>query len=145
MSWDTLDAIADSVNPILGLIALLWPWLRWRAAWRRAALSVATTLVSVGFAYVLSALDGRYGWWPSVGLDFSTHTAVALALVVSLCAIKPSIWFAWVGVLCAYVVLMLHQGYHSLTDIVTTAAVIAPPLCLLRWCLSRTRTPPPPG
>lgn len=137
MNWDTLDAIADSVNPILGIIALLWPWLRWRASWRRAALSVATTLVSVGLAYVVSALDGRYGWWPAVGLDFSTHTAVAVALVVSLCAIKPSIWFAWVGVLVAYVALMLYQEYHTLADIVTTAAVIAPPLCLFHYALKR--------
>ena len=137
MSWDTLDAIADSVNPILGIIALVWPWLHWRGSWRRAALSVATTLVSVGLAYVLATLDARYGWWPSVGLDFSTHTAVAIALVVSLCAIKPSIWFAWAAVLCGYVALMLYQGYHTAADILTTAAVIAPPLCLYHYSLKR--------
>lgn len=139
MSWDTLDAIADSVNPILGIIALVWPWLFWRRSWRRAALSVAATLLSVGFAYALAALDGRHGWWPSVGLDFSTHTAVAVALITSLCAIKPSIWFAWIAMLCGYVALMLYQGYHTLPDIITTAAVIAPPLCLYHWWLLRTK------
>ncbi|HEY0684559.1 MAG TPA: hypothetical protein VGD45_19640 [Steroidobacter sp.] len=141
MSWETLDAIADSVNPILGVIALVWPWIFWRSFWRRAALSVFTTLVSVAFVYVIAWLDARYGWWPSMGLDFSTHTAVAVTLVVSLCAIKPSIWFAWVGVLCAYVALMLYQGYHTAADIFTTAAVIAPPLCLDHWWLRRADRP----
>jgi hypothetical protein len=139
VSWETLDAIADSVNPVLGIVALVWPWLVWRDSWRRAALSVASTLLSVGFAYFVAALDARYGWWPSVEMDFSTHTAVAVALVVSLCAIRPSLWFAWVAVLCGYVVLMLHQDYHTLKEIVTTAAVIAPPLCLYHWWLLRAR------
>ena len=138
MSWEALDAIADSVNPILGVIALAWPWVLWRASYRRAASSVFATLVSVGFAYVVTWLDARYGWWPSIGLDFSTHTAVAVTLVVSLSAIKPSIWFAWVGVLCAYIALMLYQGYHTAADILTTAAVIAPPLALYRWRLLKT-------
>lgn len=139
MSWETLDAIADSVLPILGVIALIWPWLVWRHSWRRAALSVTATLVSVGFAYVVNSLDARYGWWPSVGMDFSGHTATAVALVASLCAIKPSIWLAWVTVLIAYAALMLYQRYHTLADIVTTAAVIAPPLALYHWWLLRAR------
>ena len=137
MNWETLDAIADTVNPTLGVIALLWPWFVWRTFWRRAVLSVFATLVSVGFAYVVASLDARYGWWHSMALDFSTHTAVAAALGVSLCATKPSIWFAWAGVLGAYIALMLYQGYHTAADILTTAAVIAPPLVLFRWWLWR--------
>ncbi len=31
VNWETLDAIADSVNPVLGIIALVWPWPRWRS------------------------------------------------------------------------------------------------------------------
>lgn len=133
MNWETLDAIADSVNPALGIIALVWPWLRWRGSWRPAVLNVVATLASVAFAYAMSALDARFGWWPSVGLDFSTHTAVAVALVVSLCAIRPAIWFVWVAVFCAYAALMLYQRYHTVGDILTTAAVIAPPLILYQW------------
>jgi hypothetical protein len=135
MNWQTLDAIADSVNPVLGIIALLWPWLRWRSSWRHAALSVMVTLLSVAFAYAMSALDGRFGWWPAVGLDFSTHTAIAIALVVSLGAIKPSTWLAWTAILFGYFVLMVYQRYHTWSDIVTTAVVIAPPLVLARWLL----------
>jgi hypothetical protein len=68
-----------------------------------------------------------------MGLDFSTHTAVAVALVVSLCAIKPSTWFGWVAVLFGYFALMLYQRYHTVADIVTTAAIITPPLIIFHW------------
>lgn len=135
MSWETLDAIADSVSPILGIIALLWPWLRWRGTWRHAALNVLITLLSLGVAFGMSALDGRFGWWPAAGLDFSTHTAISIALVVALCSIKPSTWMAWTAVLLGYFVLMVYQRYHTWTDIGTTAVVIAPPLILVRWLL----------
>jgi hypothetical protein len=135
MSWETLDAIADSVNPILGVIALIWPWLRWRGSWRHAALNVTVTLLSVGFGYAISALDGKFGWWPAAGLDFSTHTAISIALIVALCSIKPSTWMAWTAVLLGYFVLMVYQRYHTWADIITTAVVIAPPLILARWLL----------
>lgn len=138
MNWATRDAIADSVIPLLGIIALVWPWLRWRGAWRHSALNVVATLLSVAFAFAMSALDGKFGWWPAAGLDFSTHTAIAIALVVSLCAIKPSAWMAWTAILLAYFVLMVYQRYHTWADIFTTAVVIAPPLIAGRWWLSRS-------
>jgi len=133
LSYETLDAIADSVNPTLGVIALAWPWLRWREQWRIPAVNVIVTLLSVAIAYALSALDGATGWWPSWGLDFSTHTAVCVALVVSLCSIKRSWSGLWVGVFAAYAALMVYQRYHSVGDIVTTAAVVAPFVIGLRW------------
>ncbi len=138
MSWEAWDAIADSVIPILAIIALLWPWLRSRGEWRHATISTVATLLSAAYAYALSALDGRFGWWPAVGLDFSTHTAIAIVCVVSLCAIKPSTWMAWTAILFAYFVLMVYQRYHTWADILTTAVVIAPPLIAGRWWLARS-------
>lgn len=137
MNWETLDALADSVNPAMGILVLIWPWLRWRGSWRLAVVNIAVTLVSVGFAFALSTLDAKFGWWPSVGLDFSTHTAVAIALVVALCSIKPSTWSAWTALLLGYIVLMVYQRYHSWADILTTAVVIGPPLIAGRWWLAR--------
>lgn len=138
-SFETLDAIADSVNPLLGLVALTWPWLRWRRQWRLAAVHVVVTLLSVAFAYGITALDRANVWWQSWGLDFSTHTAVCVALIVALCAVNLSLAGWWVGVFGAYIALMLYQGYHSIADIVTTAAVVAPPVVLFRWWLHRCR------
>jgi hypothetical protein len=140
-SFETLDAIADSVNPLLGLVALTWPWFRWRGQWRLAALHVVMTLLSVAFAYAITSLDRANGWWQSWGLDFSTHTAVCVALVVALCTIKLSLLGWWVGVFGAYVALMLYQQYHGVADIVTTAVVVAPPVILFRWWLHRCNGP----
>jgi hypothetical protein len=93
----------------------------------------------LAFAYAMSARDARFGWWPSVGLDFSTHTAIAIALVVSLGSIKRSTWMAWTAVLLGYFVLMVHQRYHTWADIFATTVVIAPPLIAGRWWLARER------
>lgn len=125
-SYQTLDAIADSVNPILGLVALTWPWLQWRRQWRLAALHVLLTLLSVALAYAMSALDRTFGWWQSAGLDFSTHTALCVALIVSLCFVRRSLAALWIGVFIAYAALMVYQGYHSIADICTTALAVLP-------------------
>jgi hypothetical protein len=138
-SFETLDAIADSVNPLLGLLALTWPWLRWCRQWRLAALHVVATLLSVAFAYGITALDRANGWWQSWGLDFSTHTAVCVALIVALCAINLSLAGWWIGLFSAYVALMLYQEYHSVADVVTTASVVAPPVILFRCWLRRLK------
>ncbi len=66
-------------------------------------------------------------------------TAIAIALVVSLCSIKPSTWMAWTAALLGYFVLMVYQRYHSPADILTTAVVIAPPLIAGRWWPARNR------
>lgn len=137
-SFETLDAIADSVNPVLGLVALTWPWLQWRGQWRLAALHVLVTLLSVAFAYAITALDRANGWWQSWGLDFSTHAAVCVALIVALCSINLSLAGWWVGVFGVYVALMLYQEYHGVADIVTTAAAIAPVVIGLRMIISDT-------
>ncbi len=142
MSYETLDAIADSVNPILGLIALTWPWLQWRRQWRRAALHVLLTLLSVALAYAMSALDRTFGWWPSLGLDFSTHTALCVTLIVSLCFVRRSLAALWIGVFIAYAALMVYQDYHSVADICTTLLAVLPialGLRLLAGSLQRYR------
>jgi hypothetical protein len=36
-----------------------------------------------------------------------------------------------------YFVLMVYQRYHTWADILTTAAIIAPPLIIGRWRLAR--------
>ena len=76
-------------------------------------------------AYGLIFLDNKLQLWPALGLDYSTHTAVALVLVVYLLAnsLKAS-WF-WLTSLVGYVLLMLYQRYHTVADIMTTAIVVA--------------------
>ncbi|WP_420473933.1 hypothetical protein [Noviherbaspirillum sp. ST9] len=125
-SYATLDAIADTYTPLLALaclVLLLRPLraLQWRVLGIRAASLAAGAFV----AYGLMFMDNRLEIWPIAQLDYSTHTAVALVLAIFLTRYWPaSRLICWVS-LGAYGLLMLYQRYHSLADILSTAAVVA--------------------
>ena len=84
-------------------------------------------------AYGLMFIDNLLRLWPSVGLDYSTHTAAALAFVIYLTLLKPQLKFLWSISLIAYCVLMRYQQYHSIADMITTAAVFTLTLLLVYW------------
>ena len=133
LSFETLDSIADSVNPICGVVALLVPWVK-RGRRARAAVALnALTIVAVGLAYLLQALDAATGLWSQLGLDYSTHTAVFIAIASSIWQQGTPWRWGIGGIGMAYTVLMRVQDYHSVLDIVSTGAVIAPLLILLWW------------
>lgn len=137
LSYDVLDTVADAINPALGLLTLLVPWIR-RKQWRAAVLINVLTLIAVGFAYALQAIDKSLGLWSAVSLDFSTHAAVFCAIASALWHLEKPVRAAVAVLALAYATLMLLQRYHSLLDLATTAAVMAVPLLLLRWWASRT-------
>lgn len=125
--YETLDAIADAYTPLLALIWLacaLWPlfWWRWRLSTRRMALGIASVLP----CYILMFAERALGLWPRLGLDYSTHSAVAIAFVAILCTLLPRLRLVWLASLFAYFALMRYQGYHTVADILSTSAVVAP-------------------
>lgn len=137
LSYDTLDAIADSVNPTLGVVALLVPWTRKKGTRYALALD-ALTLLAVGLAYALQGVDAQLGIWSGVGLDFSTHTAVFVAIASSLWQHGRASRLAAALLGLTYAALMLFQHYHSWLDITSTAAVTLVPLALLWWWATRS-------
>jgi hypothetical protein len=137
LSYETLDGIADSVNPTLGIISLAVPWLVRKRSARRALVISGATLVAVGIAYVMQAVDSATGIWPHAGMDFSTHTAVFVAIASSLWQ-HGAVW-RWI-VTCvglAYATLMVMQRYHSWFDIISTGLALLPLLFLLWWIAAR--------
>jgi hypothetical protein len=121
-SYQTLDTIADIYTPLLAIAALavlLRPpgKLQWQVLGARMARLAAGALV----AYGLMFLDNWLQVWPAFGMDYSTHTAVALVLAMFIAVNAPKArWWCWISLL-AYAVLMLAQRYHTAADIVTTA------------------------
>lgn len=131
LSYQQLDVIADSYTPLLALIwlgAALWPLSRRR--WSSAARNLASGLIAAAIVYGLMFMDLWLGLWPRWGLDYSTHSALAVALVVQLWWLLPRQRWLWLISLFAYAGLMRYQGYHSWGDMVTTAAVVLPLLAL---------------
>jgi len=116
--------LADLVCPALGAGVLAAPLVRRprRTPWP----DWAQATITVGWVYLLTFADHRFGWWHSVGLDFSTHAGVALALAISLGRRERRLRLPLALLLLAYAALMIALQYHSATDIVTSAAVVAP-------------------
>lgn len=132
LSYASVDAIADSVNPAVGVLALLLPWLR-RTSTRYALVMNGLTVLAVAFAYALQFIDAQLRLWASVNLDYSTHTAVFVAIASSLWQHGRWLRGAVVVLGGAYASLMLYQRYHSWLDITSTALVVMIPLVALWW------------
>lgn len=136
-SYETLDAIADSYNPLLFVGYIIFSVLYWRGGDRLAALRGFAGIV---VAYAFMFMDNAWRLWPSVGLDYSTHSAVALALVAFHIHKRP--WNSPAAIsfsvsLILYYALVVYQEYHSVMDIVTTAAVIGPVVALVYWAINK--------
>jgi hypothetical protein len=123
LNYQTLDAIADAVNPAMGVLALAFPWVRPPLRAQRALLMDLLTLLAVGIPYAVRAVDASFEVWGRLGLDYSTHTAVYVAIASALWQHGRVGRLLGVIVGVAYAALMLWQRYHSVLDIVTTALV----------------------
>ncbi len=128
MLQQLLSAAADATDPLLAVIGLLFPWLERHACSRRfgrrwkvwRALLLALLVV-----YGLRFVDDTFSLWPRFGLDYSTHTAFAVAIVTVLASTSRR-WLFWLtAVLIGYAFLLIYFGYHSVSDIVSTAVIIA--------------------
>lgn len=141
MSYAQLDAIADSVTPTLALMALaclLWPTDSQRQGTRRRT---GLLLIAVSLAYVWMLLDAWLALWPRLGLDYSTHTAVALALVMFLLQQRPRLAALWISILLGYAALMRLQDYHTVADMLSTALAVGGSIGLGWWPLLKPQRP----
>jgi hypothetical protein len=125
-----LAQFTDAINPSLAVLSLVAPWIartRCAAVFGRRFLLWLPVILSVIVVYSVKYADDSLVLWPRIGLDYSTHTAFAIAIIVPL-AILGRVWAVGLGmVFLNYAVLMMYFNYHTLTDIVTTAGVIAAP------------------
>lgn len=135
-SFELLDKVADAYTPLLGVawLALIGQSAIFRQ-WRRAFWRLVLGLSALVIAYSFMWADNAFLWWPSVGLDYSTHSAVALALAAAIGASSPGLRLPVAATVLAYFLLMLHQQYHTVADIVSTSAAVAAPLAALVYFL----------
>jgi hypothetical protein len=130
--YEIIDAICDSVNPILFFIAIgVVTASLVKKSYKLAGVVSGQLFFGLLLVYGMQILDSTLKIWESFGGDYSTHTAFSIAASIAISAGKH--WAKWlVGVFFLYVVAMLYQQYHSLLDIVTTTLVIGGPLILVR-------------
>jgi hypothetical protein len=132
-----LDLFSHTVNPILGLIALLVPLSKSYCGRLARRWYYGATAVVVLLAYSWMYFERKYQWWEHAwGITFSTHTAVHVAILSCLWQLGIRWRVATVAIGCAYALLMVDRHYHSPSDIALTAVAMLPEL-LLVWGLAK--------
>jgi uncharacterized membrane protein len=136
-----LDAVADSFNPLLAIVALALPFVRHPRALRSTIAYYLSAGAAIGVVYLIRAIDSRYQIWAAQGLDYSTHSAFAASLVTSMGAFRRR-WLAPL-VLAAvlYFSLELVMRYHGVLDILTSASPAVTTALLFHLALARVAQP----
>ncbi|HEY7865899.1 MAG TPA: hypothetical protein VIC51_07825 [Psychromonas sp.] len=125
--------IADLCIPLL-----IFTWLFYfykEATIRRAEIKVL--LLSLLLVYTLMFVDNYFNIWPIWGLDYSTHSAVALIFVVNLTWRNKILLYLAPLSLCVYLCLMRLLKYHSFADMLSTVLVLLP--ILIYWQKGRVK------
>jgi hypothetical protein len=136
MSYELLDRIADAYVPALGLVWLIACLVDFRRkGWRAGGARLLLGLLGLALVYGVAWLDARGALWARFGLDYSTHTAVAAAMIAAAATAASRLRWPLGLSFAAYGVLMLYQRYHTLGDIVSTLTILAVPLCGLALLL----------
>jgi hypothetical protein len=132
-TYEILDAIADSYIPLLFLGYIFFATVYWRHGDRLAAVKGFAGVLA---AYALMFVDHVLQLWATVGLDYSTHSAVSYALIafhVHKRAWNSAAAFSLCLSLILYYALEVYQRYHSVADIITTALVVGSLLGVIYW------------
>lgn len=124
---NTLAIIADAYTPLLLLLALIDIARYWRCGNK---LCGTRLIYAVFVVYLWMFIDKYFQLWAILGLDYSTHLAAALALVIVIDGGKQLITqLALASSLVAYSWLMFLLHYHSWSDMGSTLCIVA--ACLL--------------
>ena len=122
--YETLDAIADSYIPLLAIaFMLIIVKSGFRSQWQVTGLRLVSLLGGLSITYGLMLLDNLSHIASVYGLDYSTHTAVALVLTYCL-VFNSGYPKSWLLSFIAYLLLMLYQRYHTLSDIIVTGTIV---------------------
>ncbi|MBU2713472.1 hypothetical protein [Zooshikella harenae] len=123
MNYETLDTIADAYIPALAiilfctLIFITFKNGKQIEAVKKVSLYFICLIIT---SFGLMFIDNTLSIWPSINLDYSTHTAVSFTFVLSLNQIFVKRWQLIILSFILYLVLMVYQQYHSIADILTT-------------------------
>lgn len=132
--YEFLDTIADNVNPVLLVASLLLLGFYHKERWKGYTLYLVAAIV---YVYGFQAIDRAFDIWSSTGLDYSTHSAVTIAMTGILIWLKVDYWKWVVPIVLSYFGLQLFQEYHSLADIVSTSLVIMPLVFIANYLTSK--------
>jgi len=123
---NVVATLCDLAVPVLVVLLIV------AGARNDARTTVMRTAASLGWVYLLHFADRAFGLWPRMhaDLDFSTHTAVAIAIGVTLATLGRGWLIATIALWIGYAGMMIHLGYHSPADLGTTTLAVLPGVVL---------------
>lgn len=137
MSFEQWAFIADLYTPMIVVMCVICMVLLGREQGLRSGLfALSGVLLSTAFIYVVMFLDNSVGIWSAFNLDYSTHTAIALVFIGYFLVYRSKLRGVMVLSLVGYAALMMHQKYHTLTDIITTTVCVMPVILLCQYKFS---------
>lgn len=136
-----LDKIADGTNIFLAvwLLTVLVLGTKNKTLHAKAWLAA---LLPIALVYVIKTLDHKLHLWKSIGADYSTHSALAAALVIALCFLDRPRRAIAIAVFVVYEILIFLLGFHTLLDIGSTLLVVVPLILLIHVTFNKTKTAP---
>ncbi|EAT13860.1 hypothetical protein HF888_10510 [Bermanella marisrubri] len=133
LSYSQWGLVADAYIPVLALITLIFLLKELvKFNFQRPLKQLLWIFISGCFVYGVMAVDQALNIWSAVGLDYSTHSAVALIFVVFLVLQKSIAAVLSIVSFVLYAWLMMYLNYHSILDILTTALVVTPIIFVLQ-------------
>jgi hypothetical protein len=120
--YRTLDGVADAFNPLLTMLALLAPGLGKQRGARVNLAYYLAAIIALAVVYAAMGLE-RSGLWRATGLDYSTHSAYAAALVAAIAALRHKWTAPLLTLLAAYLALVVVMGFHGVLEALLSAAL----------------------
>jgi hypothetical protein len=79
-------------------------------------------------AYGLMFVDAKLHFWKAFSLDYSTHTATAVGMIVFIHALIRIRFLTFILAfsLVLYAILMKALGYHGFLDVISTVVAVVP-------------------
>lgn len=133
MSFEQWAFIADLYTPIIVAVCIICMLLSARQSKHVGLWQLGGVLLSTAFIYVVMFIDNVLGIWPAFHLDYSTHTAIALVFIGYFIVYTPKIKGLMMLSMVGYAALMMHQKYHTLTDIITTTICVMPIILVCQY------------
>jgi hypothetical protein len=124
----TWALIADLYTPLLAFMVFYYFRKTRKSLQKQQAIVIVTALAVV---YLLMIIDAYFSIWLSLGMDYSTHTAIALVFVVVLSHRSFLHLIIASFSLVLYGLLMRYLKYHSIVDVLSTVLVLLPIFILL--------------
>ncbi|WP_305372146.1 hypothetical protein [Photobacterium leiognathi] len=133
MTYQQWALIADVYTPMIALACLITILrVMMKGNVQQGLIRLGLVASSTLFIYGVMFLDNALHIWPAFGLDYSTHTAIALVFVAYFIVYKSRLMHLIVISMFSYVLIMVHLHYHTVADILTTTVFILPVLLLIQ-------------